>query len=98
MRRLSASPFASWGEEMENLNILWAVLGLVVLVLGPAGGVWAGIKGSVRRLDAQFTTFIGEMKTDREETRDWLKSLQEETSRNTTDIARLDERTKMGGA
>ena len=83
---------------MEDLNVFWGILGLVILVLGPAGGVWAGIKGSVRRLDEQFTTFIGEMRTDRAETRDWLKSLQEETSRNTTDIARLDERTKIGGA
>jgi len=33
---------------------VWIVVGLAVLVLGPAGGVWAGIKGSVFRIEQQM--------------------------------------------
>ena len=74
----------------ENLNVLWIGLGILVVVLGPGGGVWAVVKGSAARIEAKFSTFVEQMRVDREETRDWLKELQVETSTNTTDIAVLE--------
>lgn len=67
----------------EEFNALWLVGGAAVLVLGPAGGVWVGIRG-----------LVSQIKQDREETRDLLKSLETRTTENTSNIARLDERTK----
>ena len=75
---------------MDELNIIWAIVGLVVLVLGPGGGVWAVMKGTTSRIELKFATFVDQMKLDREETREWLKDVQIETSKNTTDIAVLE--------
>ena len=79
---------------MGDISVVWIVVGLAVLVLGPAGGVWAGIKGSVFRIEQQMTTFIAQVQSDHHETQEWLKGLEERTAKNTTEIAVLDERTK----
>lgn len=68
----------------EDVNVVWAMAaGVVALVLGPASGVWVGMRG-----------IVSQIKQDRIETREWLKALQTETSQNTTDIAVIDERTR----
>ena len=77
---------------MESLSALWIILGVATLIFGPAGGVWAGMKGSVRRIEERFTDYIEQAKADHEDTRVWLKSLQTKTDKNETDIAVLKDR------
>ena len=76
---------------MENLNVLWVLLGLAILVVGPASGVWSGIlvKGLGDRLDAMAKNWDEE----RKDLREWLKSLQHKADSNATDIAVLKDRT-----
>lgn len=62
---------------------LWFAGGIATLILGQAGGVWVGTRG-----------LVAQIKQDRIETRDWLKSLETKTNKNIADIAVLDERTK----
>lgn len=69
---------------LEDVNVVWALgVGAVALVLGPASGVWVGLRG-VNKLIAGLAD---EMKEDRAETREWLKALQTEVYQNKTDIA-----------
>ena len=75
---------------MDQFNIWWGIGLAVMLVVGPAGGVWVGIRGSVVRIEQRFADFLAQNQTDREETREWLKDVQIETSKNTTDIAVLE--------
>lgn len=77
----------------EDINIMWALgVGAIALVLGPAGGVWVGMRGTSQRVGS----LVESIKQDREETREWLKSLQTEVYQNKTDIAVIDERTRSG--
>ncbi len=75
---------------MEGLNWVWIIVGLVAVVVGPGGGFYVVMKGASKRIEEKFTTFVEQMRIDREETREWLKDLQTETSKNTTDIAVLE--------
>ncbi len=75
---------------MEDISVVWYLVGFGVLVFGPAGGVWA----AVSRGEKILSIFVQQMKTDRTETQDWLKNHEERISDNTTEIAVLDERTK----
>ena len=69
---------------LEDVNIMWAfAVGVVALVLGPASGVWVGLRG-VNKL---IVGLADEMKQDRIETREWLKALQTEVYDNKTAIA-----------
>ncbi len=69
---------------LENVNLMWAFgVGIVALVLGPASGVWVGLRG-VNKL---IVGLADEMKQDRIETREWLKALQVEVYQTKTDIA-----------
>ena len=77
---------------MDDLSALWIILGIGVLILGPAGGVFMGIKGSVGRIEATLKQFMESVSKDREDTRMWLKSLQGKTDTNETDIAILMDR------
>ncbi len=78
---------------MDQFNVWWGIGLAVMLVVGPAGGVWVGIRGAVVRMEQRFTDFLAQNLKDRQEDREWLKALQTETSQNTTEIARLHERT-----
>ncbi len=78
---------------MEPISVLWILVGLAVLVLGPAGGVWAGMRQSVRSIGERIDTMVEHWETDREDTREWLKALQIKTDSNATDIAVLKDRT-----
>lgn len=61
----------------EDVNVVWAFgIGAIALVLGPASGVWVGMRG-----------IVSQIKQDRIETREWLKALQTEVYQNKTDIA-----------
>ncbi len=75
---------------MAELNIVWVLVTIAIVVIGPGGGVYAVMKGSTMRIEEKFTTFVEQMKLDREETREWLKDVQLETSTNSKDIAVLE--------
>ena len=63
---------------------------MVIVVIGPGGGVWAVMRGATKRIEERFSDFVRQMKEDHDQTREWLKALQVETSVNTKDIAVLD--------
>lgn len=67
---------------MEDINVIWILIGMGVMVLGPAGAVWADIRRQVHSLTEQWNR-------ERTETQAWLKSLQSSTSQNERHIAVL---------
>lgn len=82
---------------MDELGTVWILVTIAIVVIGPGGGAYVLIRGFIRRIEDKFSSvedafsiFVEQMKLDREETREWLKDMQLETSKNTTDIAVLE--------
>ncbi len=76
---------------MEDLPTFWIFIGIAIVLVGPASGVWTNlrIKNVVIQMEAsnasfntQLKTFIDTWKDEREDTKLWLKGLQEKTSDN----------------
>ena len=75
---------------MIELNSMTVIIGLLFILIGPASGIWSGFKMNmiVQRLD-----FMAKQNNrDREETREWLKDLQLETSENRDAVNLLKDR------
>ncbi|MEE8114709.1 MAG: hypothetical protein V3T23_10180 [Nitrososphaerales archaeon] len=71
----------------EELSILWILLGIGILLIGPASGVWSGLKinGVSQKLDLLSKQWDGE----REDIRSWLGKLQTKTQENEKEIGEV---------
>lgn len=79
---------------MIEVNILTAIVGLLLVIIGPASGIWSGLKTNAvsQRIDM--------MSDGIEDIRSWLKGLQGEVKENTSNIsaikAVMEDREKRG--
>lgn len=65
--------------------MLW--VGLAAIILGPAGAAWVGTKTAMNSLKASFKDFREEIRRDHDETRGWVRSIQEQANLNTNRIS-----------
>ena len=78
---------------MTTVEIVVVVLGILAIILGPAGAVHQALKGMDTRLNVvvngmteKLDTMMTAWDKDREETREWLKSVQRTTTDNAAHI------------
>lgn len=78
---------------MENVSVIWILVGMATLVLGPASAAWVDVRRQVHALTSRIDTMVDQWDKDRAETqkhwerdrtemREWLKDL--ETKSNET--------------
>ncbi len=79
---------------MIEINAVIAVIALLLIIVGPASGIWSGLKISAvsQRIDT--------MSDGIEDIRSWLKGMQGEVGENKSDIsaikAVMEDREKRG--
>lgn len=71
---------------MENISALWVLIGMGVMVLGPAGAVWADIRRQVHGIGERIDMVVNQWDRDRKEDREWMKNLQKDSNEHGGDI------------
>ena len=62
---------------MDDVSVIWILVGLGVMVLGPPGAVWADIRRQVRSVTERIDRDRTEMQAYRTETQEELKSMRD---------------------
>lgn len=70
---------------MVEINAVTAIIGLLLILVGPASGIWSGLKINTvtQRLDMMAKSWD----EDHKDIRSWLKGLQAEVKDNNSDIS-----------
>jgi len=70
-----------------ELNIFTVLIGLVMIIIGPASGIWSGLK--INTVTQRLDLLVKGWDEDRADTRSWLNNLQEKTEDNTKHIGEV---------
>lgn len=74
---------------MPELNAFWTIIGILVLMLGPAGAAWVGANGRIKSVERAVNSLKESVQEDAQDLRDWLKSLESRTRETDAQLREL---------